>query len=76
MKLILASSSPRRRDILRVEGYDIEVVDPTADEVEDGDPFIIVVENARSKARSVHRDGIVREQIRSLYVMGRYLGNP
>ena len=59
MKLILASSSPRRRDLLRGAGYEIEIVHPDAEEVHDGNPYDLVVENAREKARSVHRDGIV-----------------
>ncbi len=76
MKLILASSSPRRRDLLRGEGYDIEILEPAADEVEDGDPYHIVVENARLKAGSVQRDGIVIGADTIVLCDGEILGKP
>ena len=76
MKLILASSSPRRREILKGEGYDIVILEPTADEVHDGDPYQIVVENARSKARSVHQDGIIIGADTIVLCNGKTLGKP
>ena len=76
MKLILASSSPRRRDLLRREGYDIDILEPTADEVEEGDPYQIVVENARSKARSVRRGGIIIGADTIVVCDGEVLGKP
>ncbi|MCK5772928.1 MAG: Maf family protein [Thermoplasmata archaeon] len=76
MKLILASSSPRRRDLMRGEGYDIEIVDPTADEVHDGDPYGLVVENARSKARSIRRGGIIVGADTIVLCNGEILGKP
>ncbi len=76
MKLILASSSPRRRDLLRGEGYDIEIMHPDAEEVHDGDPYDLVVGNARSKARSVRRGGIVIGADTIVVCDGEILGKP
>lgn len=54
--LVLASSSPRRRDLLLEAGIEHVVREPSAPEVAEGDPTHIVVENARAKARSVRSD--------------------
>jgi nucleoside triphosphate pyrophosphatase len=48
--LILASASPRRREILSSLGISFEVVVPDVEEVKEGDPEEVVVENARRKA--------------------------
>jgi septum formation protein len=48
--LILASASPRRREILSSLGIAFEVVLPEVEEKEEGDPEEVVVENARRKA--------------------------
>lgn len=50
--LILASASPRRREILASLGVPFEVVVPDVDEVGEGDPEAAVLENARRKARA------------------------
>jgi septum formation protein len=52
-KIILASTSPRRRDILKNSGYDLEERAPDAEEVHEGDPYEIVIKNAAAKAGSV-----------------------
>jgi septum formation protein len=49
-QLILASASPRRRDILASLGIPFEVVVPEVEEVAEGDPEQVVLENARRKA--------------------------
>jgi septum formation protein len=52
-RLVLASRSPRRREILGWLGVDFEVVEPDVDELGDGgDPEGLVLENARRKARA------------------------
>ncbi len=51
--LILASSSPRRREILRSMGIPFRVVEPDVREVIYPDPARTVVENATNKALSV-----------------------
>jgi septum formation protein len=51
--LVLASRSPQRRAILEQLGVEFEVVVPDVEEVEDGDPVSLVVENALLKARAV-----------------------
>ena len=53
--LILASASPRRRELLARAGFSFEVVVSAAEENEDphGDPAQMVVENALAKARAV-----------------------
>ena len=48
--LILASASPRRREILASLGLEFHAVVPEVDEVTKGDPNYVVLENARRKA--------------------------
>jgi septum formation protein len=51
MRLVLASKSPRRREILGWLGLEFEVVEPDVQEVRSGaDPEGLVLENARLKA--------------------------
>jgi septum formation protein len=50
LKLILASASPRRREILGAMGVPYEVVTPDVEELTAGAPEDVVVENARRKA--------------------------
>jgi len=55
--LILASASPRRRAILEQLGVTFAVEPPDVEELEDGDPSELVVENALRKARDRARPG-------------------
>ena len=50
--LVLASASPRRREILEALGVTFDVVVPELDERTEGDPQSVVLENARLKARA------------------------
>ncbi|MEK6272923.1 MAG: nucleoside triphosphate pyrophosphatase [Actinomycetota bacterium] len=50
MRLVLASASPRRREILSALRIPFEVVIPEVEELADGVPEEVVVENARRKA--------------------------
>jgi septum formation protein len=52
--LILASASPRRREILTALGVEFDVVVPDVEELGEGDPREVVIENARRKAAAVH----------------------
>lgn len=54
-ELILASASPRRRELLAKAGFSFEVITSNAEENEDpsGDPRRMVLENALAKARAV-----------------------
>ena len=52
-KLILASASPQRRALLGALGLDFEIEDHSIEELREGDPRELVVENARWKAASV-----------------------
>jgi septum formation protein len=51
--LILASSSPRRRAILEQLGVGFRVVAPEVEELTEGEPSELVVENALLKLRAV-----------------------
>ena len=52
-RLILASASPRRRELLAAAGVEFEVVVPAVEELTEGaSPEELVVENARRKARA------------------------
>ena len=52
-RVILASGSPQRREILGKLGVEFEVVVSGVDELSGGDPEFEVLENARMKARAV-----------------------
>ena len=49
-RLTLASASPRRREILARLGIPFDVVVPDVEELTDGAPEEVVLENARRKA--------------------------
>ena len=51
-RLILASASPRRREILERLGVEFEAVVPQVEELSEGDPRSVVLENALRKARA------------------------
>jgi septum formation protein len=51
--LILASSSPRRSAILHQLGIDFRVVEPDVEELTEGEPRELVVQNALLKLRAV-----------------------
>lgn len=54
--LILASASPRRRELLSISGFDYQVVPSDADEITNGSSASeVVCENALIKARDVFR---------------------
>jgi septum formation protein len=53
LRVVLASSSPQRREILQKLGIEFEVLVPGVEELSGGDPEVEVVENARMKARAV-----------------------
>jgi septum formation protein len=73
--VILASRSPQRRAILTQLGIEFEVVVPDVEEIEDGDPRAMVVENALRKARAV--DGELVLGVDTTVVLdGRSFGKP
>jgi septum formation protein len=50
--MILASASPRRRELLAAFGIEFEAVVPQVEELRAGDPAEVVLANARLKARA------------------------
>jgi septum formation protein len=75
--LILASASPRRRELLELLGIEFEVVPSGIPELTEGDPAVIVVENAVRKARAVARPGALVLGVDTDVVCdGRLLGKP
>jgi septum formation protein len=73
--VILASRSPQRRAILEQLGFEFEVVVPDVEELEDGDPREMVVENALRKARAVEGDFVLGVDT-TVVVDGRSYGKP
>jgi septum formation protein len=59
LKVVLASKSPQRRDILSRLGVEFEAVAPEVEELTEGEPEAVVVENARRKARAAARPGVL-----------------
>jgi septum formation protein len=56
-RLILASASPRRRELLGALGVPFEIVVPEVEEALEGDPEQVVLDNARRKAAAGARAG-------------------
>jgi septum formation protein len=73
--LILASRSPQRRAILQQLGIRFEVAVPEVEEIEDGDPRRLVIENALRKARAVHGELVLGVDT-TVVVDGRSYGKP
>jgi septum formation protein len=73
--LVLASRSPQRRAILAQLGVDFRVVEPPDDEIEEGDPRALVVQNARRKARAVDADLVLGVDT-TVVLDGRSFGKP
>jgi len=81
-RLILASASPRRRELLGLLGYEVDVVPAGIDELIDGDPAELVLVNARRKAEAVVASRGASDELPVLgadtdvVVDGRLLGKP
>lgn len=77
--LVLASASPRRRDLLRQHAYAFEVVASDAPESVAATPEETVLENARRKARAVaalRPDAVILAVDTEVWFHGRVLGKP
>jgi septum formation protein len=82
-RLVLASRSPRRREILGWLGVEFEVVEPNVEELTEGaDPEGLVLENARRKALAGLEavldpvDAVVLGVDTDVFVDGEMLGQP
>jgi septum formation protein len=73
--LVLASRSPQRRAILEQLGIEFEVVVPDVEEIADGDPREMVVENALRKARAVEGDLVLGVDT-TVVLDGKAFGKP
>jgi septum formation protein len=80
LKIVLASSSPRRIGLLRQIGIDFTAVDPGGDESSvHPDPRARVMENAQAKASRVakeHRNAVVIGADTVVCIGGAILGKP
>lgn len=80
MKLVLGSSSPRRRRLLAEAGYEFEVFSPDAGEVADaGDPAGSVLRNALAKneaCRRIRPNAVVLSADTLVWMAGRIFGKP
>jgi len=80
MRLILASVSPRRREILRALGVEFEPFEPDVEEVREGHAEEVVLENARRKARAPTADAapgaVVLGADTEVALDGQVLGKP
>jgi nucleoside triphosphate pyrophosphatase len=71
--LVLASRSPQRKRILEQLGIEFRVEPADVDEVTEGDPREVVVENALRKARAVEGDLVLGADT-EVYLDGRVFG--
>ncbi len=77
--LILASASPRRRELMEYTGLPFEVICADVEEIKTGAPDALVMGNARRKARAVakqHPGRMVLAADTVVYQDGRVLGKP
>lgn len=77
--LILASASPRRRELVGYMGIPFEVITAEAEEIKEGAPETLVMENARRKAGAVAKDHPGRTVLGAdtiVYLNGQVLGKP
>lgn len=58
-RLVLASASPQRKAILEQLGVEFDVQPADADELTEGDPETVVVENARRKVEAIEGDYVL-----------------
>ena len=76
-KIVLISSSPRRRWLLETYGYDVTVVQPQSDELPHSSvPEELARENALRKFMSVRFDGVGLAADTIVVIDGRILGKP
>ncbi|HEU0019106.1 MAG TPA: Maf family protein [Thermoleophilaceae bacterium] len=75
MRLTLASRSPQRRAILEQIGVDFDVVVPDVEELTEGEPDAVVLENALRKARAVDGE-LVLACDTEVVLDGRVYGKP
>ena len=73
--MILASASPRRRAILEQLGISFDVVVPEVEELAEGHPRDLVLENARRKAAAVEGDDVLGADT-TVALDGAILGKP
>ena len=73
--MILASASPRRRAILEQLGVAFDVVVPEVEEMAEGHPRDLVLENARRKAAAVEGDDVLGADT-TVALDGAILGKP
>lgn len=81
MRIILASGSPRRRELLAAAGLEFEVIPSPAEEIHDESMEMaeLCEENARLKATAVaihHRDAVVIGADTLVFLDGEPLGKP
>ncbi|MGH8925218.1 MAG: Maf family protein [Acidimicrobiia bacterium] len=79
MKLVLASTSPRRRELLEALGLSFDVVAPEVDELRlpEEEPYDYVERIARAKATVVARpETVVVGADTTVVIEGRVLGKP
>jgi septum formation protein len=78
MNVVLASSSPQRREILQKLGVEFEILAPGVEELSGGEPEVEVVENARRKALAVGADAgdLVIACDTDVALDGKALGKP
>ena len=77
---MLASSSPRRRDLMKELGLEFTIVAPSSDETSSHpDPRLRVIVNAEAKSRSVSgqfADAVIIGADTIVFLDGMFLGKP
>ena len=80
LKIVLASTSPRRKELLEELYVDFIVVEPVSEETStDSNPRKRVIENAEAKAKSIsnrYSDALIIGADTIVYLDGEVLGKP
>jgi septum formation protein len=80
LKIVLASSSPRREELISGLGLEFIVVEPASDESSDHlDPKVRVVKNAEAKVKSISMQfpkSIIIGADTIVYINDKFLGKP
>lgn len=76
LKVVLASSSPRRMELLHSIVDNFTIMHPKCDEIEDGEPKVVALTNAILKARACKEGDVIIACDTLVACQGKIYGKP